>query len=93
MATRNESALIKSALIICIIGAINWGLIGFFNFNLVNAVFGHGAREPASALSRLIYAIVGIAGVIAASLLNRVRTRGAVAEEPLLGARRTPTRP
>ena len=46
------------ALIIIIIGAINWGLIGFFKFNLVDAIFGE-----LSAISRIIYALVGISGL------------------------------
>ena len=44
-----------TALTISIIGAINWGLIGFFNFNLVSFLFG-----SMTWLSRIIYAIVGI---------------------------------
>ena len=46
------------ALILMIAGAINWGLIGFFDFNLVDAIFGVG-----SLLSRIIYALVGVAGL------------------------------
>lgn len=49
----------KIALIFTVIGAINWGLIGFFDFNLVSALFG-----DASMLTRIIYMIVGIAGII-----------------------------
>lgn len=49
----------KVALIFTIIGAINWGLIGFFDFNLVTSLFG-----DASMLTRIIYMIVGIAGII-----------------------------
>jgi uncharacterized membrane protein YuzA (DUF378 family) len=45
---------------LCLLGAINWGLIGFFRFDLIAALFG----GPASFLSRVIYAIVGIAGVV-----------------------------
>lgn len=45
------------ALTVGIIGAINWGLIGFFNFNLVEALFGIGW------IARTIYAVVGICGV------------------------------
>ena len=41
-----------------IIGAINWGLVGAFNFNLVSVLFG-----PMSILSRIIYIIIGIAGI------------------------------
>lgn len=47
------------SLTIVIIGAINWGLIGFFNFNLVAALFG-----SMSLLSRIIYALVGICGLL-----------------------------
>lgn len=46
------------ALTLFIIGAINWGLIGFFRFNLVSLIFG-----DMSWLSRIIYAIVGICGI------------------------------
>ena len=52
------------ALILVIIGAINWGLIGFFKFNLVDTIFG-----SMSALSRIIYALVGIAGLWSIKLL------------------------
>ena len=46
------------ALTIAIIGAINWGLIGFFNFNLVAFIFG-----DMTLLSRIIYALVGLCGL------------------------------
>ncbi len=52
------------ALILVIIGAINWGLIGFFNFNLVDTLFG-----AMSIISRIIYALVGIAGLWSIKLL------------------------
>lgn len=45
-------------LTIVIIGAINWGLIGFFDFNLVAAIFG-----SMSWISRIIYALVGLGGL------------------------------
>ena len=48
------------SLVLAIIGAINWGLVGFFNFDLVAFLFG-GADEP---LSRIVYALVGIAGLV-----------------------------
>ncbi|QZT33036.1 DUF378 domain-containing protein [Caldalkalibacillus thermarum TA2.A1] len=57
----------RLALILIIIGAINWGLIGFFQFDLVAAIFG----GQAAWLSRIVYAIVGIAGLYAISLLFR----------------------
>ena len=53
----------KIALVFTIIGAINWGLIGLFNFNLVESIFG------TSMLSAIIYMIVGIAGIINIMLL------------------------
>lgn len=56
------------ALLLVIIGAINWGLIGFFDFNLVSALFGE-----MTAFSRIIYALVGIAGLYALSFLGRDR--------------------
>lgn len=54
----------KIALVFTIIGAINWGLIGIFDFNLVATIFGSG-----SILSRLIYTIVFICGLINIGLL------------------------
>ena len=49
----------KILLVITIIGAINWGLIGILDFNLVDTIFGAG-----SLFSRIIYSLVGIAGLI-----------------------------
>ena len=54
----------KIALILIIIGAINWGVVGFFNFNLVDAIFG-----TVSLISRIIYALVGISGLWGIKLL------------------------
>jgi uncharacterized protein len=58
------SIIQRIALVLTIIGAINWGLIGFFGFNLVALIFGE-----ASAFSRIIYGLVGIAGLINLGLL------------------------
>ena len=52
------------ALILSIIGAINWGLIGLFDFNLVTFIFG-----DASVLTKIVYILVGIAGLINIGLL------------------------
>ena len=54
----------KIALVLVIIGAINWGLIGLFDFNLVATIFGSG-----SMFSRIIYSLVGITGLINIGLL------------------------
>ncbi len=70
------STLSKTLIVIAIIGAVNWGLIGFFNFNLVDAIFGGGAAEQTSRMSRVIYAIVGVCGVAALMMLPRLRDRG-----------------
>lgn len=62
--------LVKAAMVLAIVGAINWGLIGFFNWNLVDAILGGGSTEVTSAASRVVYAIVGLAGLAAIPLLR-----------------------
>ena len=59
------SGIQRTALFFTIIGAINWGLIGFFHFDLVAALFG----GQGSIISRIIYSLVGIAGLINLGLL------------------------
>ena len=54
------------ALILVIIGAINWGLVGLFNFDLVAMLFG-----TMTALSRIVYIIIGIAGLWSIRLLAK----------------------
>ncbi len=54
----------KVALIFTIIGALNWGLIGLFNYNLITALFGID-----SAMSNVIYTLVGATGLINIGLL------------------------
>lgn len=53
------------ALLLTIIGAINWGLIGLFDFNLVALIFG----GVDSLFTKIIYIIVGICGIINLKLL------------------------
>ena len=55
----------KIALLLVIIGAVNWGLIGIFQFDLVAWLFG----GQGAVLSRIIYTLVGIAAVWCISLL------------------------
>jgi hypothetical protein len=57
----------KIALILAIIGGLNWGSIGIFGFDLVAFVFGGSG----SALSRVVYTLVGLAAVWCISLLFR----------------------
>jgi len=54
----------KTALALVIIGAINWGLIGLFQFNLVQFIFG-----DMTLLARLVYSLVGISGLWCIKLL------------------------
>lgn len=63
----NRTPLDRLALVVVIIGALNWLLIGLFGYDLVAAIFG-GAT---TFLSKTIYTIVGIAGLYAISLLFR----------------------
>jgi len=58
-------ALRRIALALVIIGAINWGLIGFFQFDLVASIFG----GQNAGFSRIIYALVGLSGLLALGLL------------------------
>lgn len=55
----------RTALTLAIIGAINWGLIGLFQFDLVAAIFG----GQSSAMSRIIYSLVGLSGLISIAIL------------------------
>ena len=59
----------RIALILTIVGALNWGSIGLFQFDLVAWICG----GQSSLLSRIIYTVVGLAGVWCISLLFRAR--------------------
>lgn len=54
----------KICLVITIIGAIVWGLIGLFDFNMITALFGENSFFP-----RVVYTIVGITGLINIGIL------------------------
>lgn len=54
------------ALILVIVGAVNWGLIGFFQFDLVAALFG-----TMTMFSRVVYALVGLAGLYSLSFFAK----------------------
>ncbi len=51
-------AINLTALVLVIIGGINWGLVGFFDYNLVDSIFGAG-----SVIARTIYALVGVSAL------------------------------
>lgn len=55
----------KTALVLVIIGAINWGLIGLFGFDAVGALFG----GQLSIMSRIVFTVVGLAGLWAITIL------------------------
>lgn len=64
----------RTALILVIIGALNWALIALFQFDLVASLFG----GQGAFLSRIVYGLVGLAGLYCISLL--FRDRNVVAE-------------
>ncbi|KUO70841.1 MAG: DUF378 domain-containing protein [Clostridia bacterium BRH_c25] len=61
----------RLALILVIVGALNWLLVGLLQFDLVAALFG----GQDALLSRLVYTLVGVAGIWSVSLLFRDRER------------------
>ena len=65
----NTKGLDYTLLTLVIIGAVNWGLIGFFRFDLVAFLFGE-----MSWLSRIVYALVGISGLYLLSAFGRIRS-------------------
>ena len=69
------SALSKTALALVIVGALNWLLVGAFHFDLVAAIFGQ-----MSALSRIVYIVVGLCGLYCATLLFQPTTSPARSE-------------
>ena len=73
-----SNGLDYTALVITVIGALNWGLIGLFRFNLVSFLFG-----DMSWISRIVYILVGICGLYLLSLFGRIRTMGEDQKRPL----------
>ena len=59
--------LYNIVLTLVIVGALNWLLIGLFNFDLVSSIFG-----SMSAFSRIIYTLVGISGIISIGLYTKI---------------------
>ncbi len=54
----------KSCLVLTIVGALVWGIIGLFDVNILTALFGEDSMFP-----RVIYTLVGLAGIINVGLL------------------------
>ncbi len=66
----------RISLILVIIGALNWASVGLFHFDFVAALFG----GQTATISRIVYTLVGLAGVWCVSLLFRERDRGMIDE-------------
>ncbi|MEW6066022.1 membrane protein [Desulforamulus profundi] len=67
--------LSRIALVLVIVGALNWLLVGLFSWDLVAALLGGDAVREASLLSRIIYSLVGISGIILIPTLFRDRAQ------------------
>lgn len=65
-------ALNVVALLLIVVGALNWGLWGFFQFDLVAAIFG----GDTATISRIVYALVGLAGLYGLSFFPRFTEEG-----------------
>jgi uncharacterized membrane protein YuzA (DUF378 family) len=64
----------KLALTLVIIGALNWLLVGLFEWDLVTAIFGGEVVRESSGLSRIIYSLVGLAGIYSTRFYMRDRS-------------------
>ena len=58
-------ALVNIGVVLAAIGAINWGLVGLFGFDLVAAITTAGKFGETNVISRILYVIVGVAGILA----------------------------
>lgn len=63
--------LSRTALALIIIGALNWLLVGLFQWDLVTALFGGNVVRTSSDLSRVIYTLIGLAGIYSISFFFR----------------------
>ncbi|MEC0245685.1 DUF378 domain-containing protein [Paenibacillus chitinolyticus] len=61
----------RIALTLIIVGALNWLLVGIFEWDLVSAIFGGEVHRTSSAFSRIIYTLVGLAGIYSLSFFFR----------------------
>jgi uncharacterized protein len=63
-------------LLLVIVGGMNWGLVGLFDFDLVSAILGNGSAETAtsSAAARVIYVLVALSALYQVSTLVRMST-------------------
>ena len=71
------NTLSRVALLLVIIGALNWLLVGLFQWDLVTSLFGGETMRASSMLSRIVYTLVGLSGLYCLTFLfgdNNVRT-------------------
>ncbi len=61
-------------LLLVIVGGVNWGLVGLFDFDLVTAILGNGAAETAtsSAAARIVYILVALSALYQITTLTRL---------------------
>ena len=60
------NTLFKTTLVLSIIGCLNWGLVGLFNFNLVEYLLGDG-----SLITRIVYVLVMVSGLVNIGILTK----------------------
>jgi uncharacterized membrane protein YuzA (DUF378 family) len=65
-----QALIYRVALALVIVGGLNWGLVGLFDFDLVAAIFG-----PMTAVTRIVYILVGISAVLAVGCFSRLGKR------------------
>jgi uncharacterized membrane protein YuzA (DUF378 family) len=64
---REFTSLEWASFALVVLGAINWGLVGLFDWNLIAAIFG-----ALSVTTRILYILVGVAGVYFASMMSKL---------------------
>ena len=69
------------AIVLLIVGGLNWGFLGFFGVNVIGSVFGE-----LSAISRIIYALVGLSAIYALALPSRFSSSEYIRGEPMKGS-------
>jgi len=69
METTQMEAIQILAIVLAAVGALNWGLVGLFKFDLVAAIAGGNRFGTVNAFSRLVYVLVAIAGVVALTVI------------------------
>jgi uncharacterized protein len=86
--SRNGTNAVSQVFVwLAVVGAVHWGLVGLFDWDLVRAIFGNETSTPSSPLSRAVYALVGVAGVALALVAPRLRAEPRARPLPARDAR------